>query len=573
MLKKWRKQCFYTAEDMIKLWLMLALLSGFGAFLVAPLCVLFFKAFFSPGGDFVGLGQFVNYFASPNLLLSFINTVYISVAATVIAVTLAFLFAYALTRRQVPCKKIFHFIAMLPIFAPTMLFGMALIYLFGNQGLLTHLGFKISLYGHIGIIISEVIYCFPVALMILLVAFSAADNRLYEAAEVMGTGRLRKLLTITLPSIKYGLISACFVCFTYSFTDFGAPSVVGGNFNVLATDIYKQVIGQQNFNMGAVVGLLMMIPTLISFVVDRFIAKKQASSISSRAIPYQVKPNRVSDGIATVFCTVISIFLLGFFSVAFFSSLATAWPYNLQLTFSHYDFSHIALGAGELAIKNSLLVAVFVAIFGTIIAFVMAYLVEKVNVFPKVRQLLYLVAITPMAIPGTVIGLAYVLFFNAKTFPLPGTTLELVNGFNFLYGTLTILIVVNIIHYFSVPFVTALTALKRMDREIETVSDSLNVPFYRTFLKITIPMSYGAILEMMAYFFMNSMITVSAVIFLYTPLNRLISIVILNVNGVGDDAEAAALCMAIFMINIMVRFMYEALRFRLTKKTELWLKR
>ena len=231
----------YTGEDAVKLVLILCSLFAFLVFLAGPLFILFVKAFQDKSGAFVGFTQFAVYLTSPNMLASLTNTLYISVISTIISVSVAFVFAYVLTRKAIPGKKPLQFISMLPMFAPTMLLGMSLIYLFGNKGLLTQLGLKIALYGKVGIIISESIYCFPVALMILKMAFSAADNRLYEAAEVMGTGSFRKMVTITLPGIKYGLINAVFVCFTYSFTDFGAPSVVGGNVNVLATDIYKQV--------------------------------------------------------------------------------------------------------------------------------------------------------------------------------------------------------------------------------------------------------------------------------------------------------------------------------------------
>lgn len=563
----------YTGEDAVKLILILCVLFAFLVFLAGPLLILFVKAFQDKSGTFVGFAQFASYLGSPNMVASLTNTLYIAVLSTIISVTMAYVFAYILTRKAIPGKKPLQFIAMLPMFAPTMLLGMSLIYLFGNKGLITQLGLKIPLYGKVGIVISESIYCFPVALMILMVAFSAADNRLYEAADVMGTSSWRKMFTITLPGVKYGLINAIFVCFTYSFTDFGAPSVVGGNYNVLATDIYKQVIGQQNFNMGAVVGIFMMIPTVISFVVDRITSTRQSSAISSKSVPYQIKPDRKSDTASGIFCWVIAVLLIGFFGVSLFGSLVTSWPYNLSLTMKHYDFTQVGAGAGLDSVYQSLKVSVLTAVFGTAAAFLTAYLIEKLSVFSRLRRGMYFFSIMPNAVPGTVIGLAYILFFNPKMFPIPGTNLALINNFNFLYGTTAILVIVNMVHYFSVPFVTASTALKRLDKEFETVSESLNVPFYRTFFRITVPMSASAILEMLAYYFVNSMITVSAVIFLYIPSTKLASVVILNVKGAGDDAEAAALCMVILGINLMIRLIYEAVRARTAKKTDAWLKR
>lgn len=562
-----------SAEESVKAVLIICILFAFAVFLLFPLIMLFAKAFENNDGSFAGFAQFSKYLSSKNMLISLGNTIYISVFSTVIAVTLAFIFAYSLTRKHIPCKKLFRFGAMLPMFAPTMLLGIALIYIMGKKGILTAMGLKLPLYGKLGIIIAESIYCFPVALMILSVAFSNADNRLYEAAEVMDTKAWRKMLTITLPSVKYGLINAIFVCFTYSFTDFGAPSVVGGNVSVLSTDVYKQVIGQQNFNMGAVVGIFMMIPTVISFIVDRITGKKQDQAVSSKAVPYVIKKHTPTDIICTGYCALVTLSLVAFFAVAFYGSVVTFWPYNKTLTWKHYDFSTTAAGSGNQAIYQSVLVAIFTAVVGTAIAFITAYSVEKLKKFPRLRKCIYFFSIAPNAVPGTVIGLSYILFFNPLVFPIGNTGYGIENSLNFLYGTTAILVIVNIIHYFSVPFVTASTALKKLDREYETVSESLKVPFYRTFFRITVPMSINAILEMLTYYFTNAMITVSAVVFLYTPLTKVASIVVLNADGAGNEAEACAICMVIMVINLAVRFIYEIINKLVIKRTSRWLVR
>lgn len=570
-IKSWIRQI--SPEESVKIVIILCLLFVFLIFLLGPLLMLFVKAFENKDGSFAGFSQFAKYLTSKNMRISLGNTIYISVFSTVISVTLAFIFAYSITRKHIPFKKLFRFGSMLPMFAPTMLLGIALVYIMGKKGILTSMGLNLQLYGKLGIIISESIYCFPVAVMILSVAFSNADNRLYEAADVMDTSPLRKMLTITLPSVKYGLINAVFVCFTYSFTDFGAPSVVGGNISVLSTDVYKQVIGQQNFNMGAVVGIFMMIPTVISFIVDRITGRKQNQSVSSKAVPYVIKKHKPTDIICTVYCTVIILLLTAFFAVAFYGSIVTFWPYNKTLTLKHYDLSAVSAGSGVTAIIQSVKVAVFTALIGTAVAFITAYAVEKLNKTPRLRKCIYFLAIAPNAVPGTVIGLSYILFFNPLVFPIGNTGYGIENSFNFLYGTTAILVIVNIIHYFSVPFVTASTALKKLDKEYETVSESLKVPFYKTFFRITIPMSVNAILEMVTYYFTNAMITVSAVVFLYTPLTKVASIVVLNADGAGNEAGACAVCMIIMGINLCVRFIYEIINKIAVRRTSKWMTR
>ncbi|SCW51225.1 2-aminoethylphosphonate ABC transporter permease protein [Paenibacillus tianmuensis] len=378
-----------------------------------PLGVLFAKAFMDREGAFVGLASFVRYFSTPALSQSLTNTIYVSVVATGIAVTLAFFYAYGVIRTAIRGKAFFKTIALVPLFAPTMMHGIALTYLFGNQGLVTNglfglaPGFKIELYGPVGIIMAEVIYLFPQAFLILAASLAVTDYRLYEAAETLGAGRLKRLLTVTLPSVKFGLISAIFVCFTACFTDFGAPQVIGGKFNVLATDIYKQVIGQQNMSMGAAVGILLTIPAVIAFVVDRLVQRKQNALITSKSTPYRIVSGRLRDMLFMLFCALMSIGILIPVLTIVYASLVNVWPYNLTLSLKHFDFSAMA-AAGFEPFWNSLVLSLLTAILGTLFAFVTAYLIEKTRMLRSVRQLGYFLAILPLSLPGMVIGLAYI---------------------------------------------------------------------------------------------------------------------------------------------------------------------
>lgn len=550
----------FTKEDFLKCLAIYSVAAFLIVFLVFPLGTLFIKAFQDKDGAFAGFSQFAAYFHSSTLLYSISNTFFIACVSTLIAVGLAFFFSYALTRKNVPAKGFFRYVGMMPIFAPTMLLGIALIYLFGNKGIVTALGMTVPLYGKVGIIIAESIYCFPVATTILMVAFSAADNRLYEAAETMGTSAVRKMFTITIPNVKYGLISAVFVAFTYSFTDFGAPSVVGGNYNVLATDVYKQVVGQQNFNMGAVVGIVLLFPAVLSFVVDRITSKKQSSAITAKAVPYQIKKHRATDILATVFCILIAVLMILFFAVALFASLIKLWPYNLTFTFSNYDLSKVASGQGLTAFQNSIVIAVITAVGGTIITFIGAYMIEMNRKFGRIRKLTYFLSITPLAIPGTVVGLSFIMFFNAAQFQIPFTDYALVNPFHGVYGTIWVIVIANLIHFYAVPFTTATTALKRLDREFETVSESMGVPFYKMMKRVTIPLCLPAICEMAVYFFVNSLVTVSAVVFLYSPTSPIAAVAIVNMEGAGEIAPAVAMCMLLLFINLIVRLGYEGLQ-------------
>ena len=563
----------FDGETTLKRVLMLLICIWMTVVVILPVGTLLMKSLTNVDGQFVGLANYIEYFSSPNLSRSIGNSIIVAVYTTSISVILGFGFAYALTRTCIPGKGIFRGIAMMPLFAPTLLNGIALIYLFGRKGLITKgffgliPGLKIPLYGPVGIIVSEVMYTFPQAMLILSIALSITDARLYEAARSLGAGRLRIFFTVTLPSIKYGLLSAVFVCFILAFTDFGAPKVVGGNFNILATDIYKQVIGQQNFIMGAVVSVVLLIPTVIAFLVDRVIQGRQAAMIASKSVPLVPKPNQAGDLLALIFCSGLVFLILSFYATALFASLVKVWPYDLSMGFWHYHFSGTG-GGGYPAFFNSIRMSLYSAVLGTIITFSSAYLIEKIRIMRPVRQSAYFLSILPLALPGLVIGLSYIFFFNAPGWTIAGFFIP--NPFNSLYATMGILVLSNIVHFYTVSFLSATTALKQLDIEFEQVSDSMAVPFYKTFFRVTVPVCLPAILEVFIYYFVNSMATVSAVIFLYSADLPLASVAIANMDDAGDIAPACAMSVLVVTTNIVTRLVFSLLTAKIKRRSTAW---
>jgi iron(III) transport system permease protein len=498
-----------------------------------PLWALLSKSFQNANGQFVGLANYARYFSTPTLYGSILNSVGVAIVTTVIVIPLAFTYAYALTRSRMPFKGLFYAGALLPLFAPSLLSAISLIYLFGNQGLLKGLLGGGSIYGAPGIVVAQVFYCFPHALIIAVTALGLADARLYEVADALGTTKSRIFRTVTLPGAKFGLINAAFVVFTLVVTDFGIAKVIGGQFNVLATDAYKQVVGQQNFEMGAVVGMILLIPAVLAFTIDRIVQRRQVALLSARAVPLEPKQNRVRDMALLGYCGVVVAILIGVLGTSVWASFITYWPYNLSLTLSNYDFSTFDQ-SGWSAYFVSVAMAALAAIIGTAIVFSGAYLVEKTKVMAGGRAVAHLLAMLPMAVPGLVLGLGYVFFINASWNPL-----------NILYGTLLVLVVNCVAHFYTVAHITALTALKQIDPEFESVSASLKVPFWRTFGRVTVPICMPAILDIAVYFFVNALTTVSAVIFLYGPATKLAAIAIVHMDEAGATAGAAAMATVI----------------------------
>jgi iron(III) transport system permease protein len=531
------------------------------AFLAAPLLAILQQALQNDQGQFVGLKNFLGYLETPSLLHSLWNSIWVSLLVTFIVVPLAFVFAYALTRSCMLGKSLFRAISLIPLLAPSLLSAISLIYWFGNQGVLKDvmqaLGID-QIYGPAGVVMAECFAVFPHVLMILVTALTLADARLYEAADALGTSTQRKFFTITLPGAKYGLISASLVSFTLVMTDFGIPKVIGGNFNMMATDIFKLVIGQQDFSKGSVVALLLLSPAVLSFAVDRYVSARQTAMLSARAVAYQPKPHARHDATMLVYCCVIAFLMLAMLGMAVYASFASFWPYDLSPSLRHYKLGLVDGEVGE-GFINSLKMASGTAFFGTLLVFITAYLLEKTKGMDAIRAPLQLLAVIPMAVPGLVLGLGYIFFFNMPNNPLHG-----------MYQSMALLTLCTIVHFYTTGHLTATTALKSLDSEFESVSASLKVPFYKTFWRVTLPICTPAMVDIARYFFINAMTTISAVVFLYSPETKVASIAILNLDEAGDMGAAAAMAVLIGLISAAATVLFAWLGWFVEKRTQAW---
>jgi iron(III) transport system permease protein len=540
------------------LWLVAAALF---VFLTLPLASLLLRCLQDGAGQFVGLANFAEYFATPAFARSAQNTLVFAALTTAITVPLAFVFAYAIQRSCIPLKSVWRSIALIPILAPSMLAALSFIYLFGNQGWLKFVlgwfGLQ-TVYGLPGMVLAMVFSSFPHAVMILLAALALADARLYEAADALATPGWRKFLTITLPGARYGLISAALVVFTMAVSEFGIPKVIGGNTSVLAIDVYKQVIGQQNFSMGAVVGLILLAPVFVAFLIDTAVRRRQKALLTARSVPYCPRPAPLRDALLLAFVIAMAACMLLVVGMAVFGSFVKVWPYNLSFTLNHYTYGFAEAGVDD-AYPNSVRMALSCALFGAAVTFTGAYWAEKTRGADYLRPVIQLQAMMPMAVPGMVLGIGYILFFNHPANPL-----------GFLYGTMTILVLSTVIHFYSSSHLTAVTALKQLDNEFESVSASLKVPFYKTFWRVTVPVCLPSLIDISRYYFVNAMTTISCVVFLYAPKTTLASISILHLDEAGNVGSAAAMATLIVATSAVVTVLSFVAEWWLVRRTQRW---
>jgi iron(III) transport system permease protein len=525
---------------------------------LVPLYYFFSKSVQDADRHFVGFANFIRYFNSPGLVGSIGHSFFIAVSTSAITMGLAFIYAYALTRSRILAKGFFRVVGFLPMLVPSVLPAISFVYLFGTQGLIRSALFGHEIYGPIGIVMGEVFYTFPHAIIILITALRLADARLYDAAAMLGAGRVRTFLTVTLPGVKYGVISAAFVVFSLTITDFGVPKVIGGRFEVLATDVYSNVVGVQDMEMAAVVGVILLLPAAAAFAIDRLVQARQVAALTPNAVPLRIRRERSRDLILFCFCSVVAVLILGVIGMAVFASLVKFWPYNLSLTLAGYDLA-ASTDLGWTAYWNSLVLAAGTATIGTIVIFLGAYVVEKARHFGALRSFIQMVAMVPMAVPGMVLGLAYIFFFNR-----PG------NPLGFLYGTMLIMVLCTIAHFYTVGHLTAVTALKQLDASFEAVSASLKVPVRRTLLRVTVPICLPAILDIGSYLFVNAMTTVSAIVFLYFPRTMTASIQMLFQDDNGNLRSASALGVLILLTSAAVRVAHWLATRRSSARARAW---
>jgi iron(III) transport system permease protein len=438
--------------------------------------------------------------------------------------------------------------------APSLYGALAVVRAFGNQGLAKSMMGEHSIYGPIGIVICDVFYTFPPAFLIIMTGLKSLDASLYEAATMLGAGRVRAFLTVTLPNAKYGLISATCIAFTMNITDFGIPTVIGGQFGVFATEVYRQVIGLQNFELGGVISALLLLPSVLTFAITRTVGNSHQSSGSTKT------PSKPTDSVGHavlgfVICASMALFILSVFAIGIGSSFVTFWPYDLSLSFTNFDFSG-KTDIGWDAIGNSMIMATGACVVGTLLSMVTAYCIERKILRAPFSSILQGVALLPSAVPGLVIGLGYLMFFTSRGNPL-----------SVLYGTRAILIICCVVHFFTVATLTFQTTFKKIDPNFELVSSSLGVSRFSLYRRVTLPLLAPTIVDVATYFFVSTMCTVSAIILIYRPSIVTATIGIVGLDDNGAVSAAAAMGTVVVAVCIVARLVEHFVRERLKPNT------
>lgn len=459
------------------------------------------------------------------------NSLIVTSISTIISIILAYVLAFAINRTPIKHRAILQMLITIPMLIPSISHGLGLINLFGNNGIISKI-FNFNIVGPIGIIVGSILYSFPVAFLMFCDGFNYIDNNLYNTAKVLGLNKWQTFKKVTLCYMKKPIISAIFAVFTMVFTDYGVPLAVGGKFLTLPVYLYKEVIGLLNFSSGTIIGLFLLIPAFISFMFD-YLSKDFSNGNYTKE--YSFEENKKRDIILTIFVyliiTIIFVIIGSFIYFAFIDN-----P-RLNPSFSLKHFEYVLNNDVLKFIVNSLVISLFTSLIGTIITYFTAYSTARIN--NKVSKIIHLLAISSLAIPGIVLGLSYTISFS-------GTI---------IYNTFLILIVVNIIHFMASPYLMAYNALKKVDSNYEVVAKTYNISSLKIVKDVIIPCTKKTIREMLCYFFVNSMITISAVAFLFNTRTMPLSLLINKYEGNMLLGEAAIISIIILSFNIIAKGM------------------
>lgn len=519
--------------------ILLALL--FLIFLAVPVVQLLLKSIL--GGSGISLEYYKAVFTGRGFGKAVGNSFLIAGVSATVTTLLAFFMAYTIHYTNIASfyKKIIRGVAVLPMLLPTITYGFAIIYSFGKQGLLTKLfGTQLfEIYGFNGLLLGYVIYTLPISFMLIDNTMRFIDKKYMIVSRIMGDNGLSTFwITVVRPLL--GTLAASFIqSFFLCFTDFGIPASVGGEFDVIASVLYNQMLGSiPDFNKGAVVAVVMLVPSIVSILVLNYLEKYNVryNKISAIEIRRNIKRDTTCGIISGIFMLcIVSIFL-----VIFIVPFVEEWPYNIQFTLKNIQN---VLSDPNLSnvYTNSLFVAVVTAVCGTLTAYGAALVTARSTINSKLKSVIESIALITNTIPGMVLGLAFLFAFSGSS----------------LQNTFFIIIICNIVHFFSTPYLMMKNSLTKMNASWETTAKLMGDNWIKTVIRIVTPNAVSTILEVFSYYFINAMVTISAVIFIAGARTMVITTKIKELQHYAKFNEIFVLSLLILFTNIVGKILFK----------------
>jgi iron(III) transport system permease protein len=523
----------------------LAIFIAIFIFVLFPLFKVLYLSFTNNEGVFT-LQTFWEIISKVSYRKTFMNSMWLGVITAVLASIIGYIFAYAITRTNIPFKGFFKMIATLPIISPPFVLSLSMIFLFGRMGVITNKLFGIdsfNIYGLNSLIVIQVMSFFPIAYLTLTGILEAIDPSVEDAALNLGASRWQIFKSITLPLSMPGIVSAVLLVFIQSLEDFSNPAVIGGNYSTLAVEAYRVITGMYELKSGAVLAILLLLPTLIAYVLQKYwISGKSFVTVTGK--PSQIRPKISERHIVIpifIVCLIFSAIIILFYGTVLFGAFVKVWGINNTLTFDHFKY---VLSLGWEPLKNSIVIAAIVTPITGLLGMIIAYLVMRKEFIGK--HFMEFSSMLTFALPGTVVGIGYILAFNDKPF--------------LLTGTLAILVIALTFRNMPVGIEAGTSALQQIDKSIEEASINLGASSSQTFKKITLPLIKQAFFSGLVFAFVRAMTAVSSIIFLISARWNLATAKIFSLFEVSKFSDAAAyivimitvIMLAIGILNLLV---------------------
>ena len=528
----------------------LVLVAVFAVFLAVPAIRLLLKSFL--GEDGLTGAYYLDVFSGKGFTTALGNSFAVSIVSALVAVGIAFVMAYITHYTRLPrgFKRFVQAVATLPMFLPTITYGFAIIYSFGKQGLITRLlGHQFfDIYGFGGLLVGYVIYTIPVAFLLIHNTMGYVDKKTLVVSKAMGDGTLSTFWIAILRPLLGTLAGAFIQAFFLCFTDFGIPASVGGDYEVIATVLYNEMLGGvPDFNRGAVISVVTLLPSIVSILLLRFLER------------YNIRYDRISDadlrrnpGRDTAWGlsgTVLAILILCMFVVIFVVPLVERWPYQTGFTLEHFQevFSDNEL---QTVYLNSLGMALATALFGTLAAYGAALITARSKLPGWCKQVIDAIALVTNTIPGMVLGLAFLFVFS-------GTSLQ---------NTFPLMILCNIVHYFSTPYLMMKNSLSKMNAGWETTAMLMGDSWLKTIIRVVTPNALSSLLEVFSYYFINAMVTISALVFIAGARTMVLTTKIKQLQYINKFNEVFVLSLLILITNLIAKALFSLLAKKLAEK-------
>lgn len=445
------------------------------------------------------------------------NSLFLAIMVGFITTALGLAFALVVTRSGFRYKRALRALTVLPIITPPFVIGLALILLFGLSGTVTQFFAELFglqptrwLYGLPGVLIAQTLAFTPIAFLVLIGVVEGVSPSMEEAAQTLRANRWQTFKTVSLPLMRPGLANAFLLGFIESMADFGNPLVLGGNFDVLSTEIFFAIVGAQ-YDQGraAVLAIVLLFFTLSAFYAQRvWLGKKSYTTVTGKGDSgvHPLMPNGLAIPVMIV-ALGWALFTAAVYAMIIYGSVVELWGVNNSLTFKHYvtafsvRFEEEGIrwtGAAWDSFWTTITIAAIAAPLTAAVGLVTAYLLTRQSFAGK--NAFEFGTMLSFAIPGTVIGVSYILAFNVPPIEITGTGVILVISFIF--------------RNMPVGVRAGIASMSQLDRSLDESSLTLGANSWQTFRRIILPLLRPAILAALVYSFVRAMTAISAVIFL-----------------------------------------------------------